>query len=242
MRDAELPGRKLRYEDNGGEGPPVVFLHAGSGNARMWEHQTPGFTAAGYRFVAYDRRAGSDAVDDLEALVEHLALERFHLAGTAAGGIVAVDYALTFPERLRTLVIANSIVGVQDGEYLELSKRLRPAPEFNAIPAEIRELGPSYRAANPEGTRRWKELAREGQATAQAMRNRITFAALETIRIPTLLITGDADLYTPPAVLRLFAARFPNCESLVIPECGHSAFWEQPELFNRAVLDFFSKH
>jgi pimeloyl-ACP methyl ester carboxylesterase len=43
-------------------------------------------------------------------------------------------------------------------------------------------------------------------------------------------------------VLRLLAARFPNCESLVIAECGHSAFWEQPEQFNRAVLDFISKH
>jgi pimeloyl-ACP methyl ester carboxylesterase len=50
------------------------------------------------------------------------------------------------------------------------------------------------------------------------------------------------DLYTPPSVLRLFAARFANCESVVVPECGHSAFWEQPELFNRAVLDFISKH
>jgi pimeloyl-ACP methyl ester carboxylesterase len=140
------------------------------------------------------------------------------------------------------LVIANSIVGVQDEEYLEITRRLRPAPEFNAIPAEIRELGPSYRAANPAGTKRWKELAKVGHNTPQATRNRITYAALKTIQTPTLLLTGDADLYTPPPVLRLFAARFPNCQSVVIPECGHSAFWEQPEAFNRAVLDFISKH
>lgn len=208
----------------------------------MWEHQIPDFTGAGFRFLAYDRRADGHAIDDLEALAEHLGLERFHLVGTAAGGIVAVDYALSFPQRLRSLVVANSIVGVQDDDYLEMTRRLRPAPEFNALPAEIRELGPSYRAANPQGARRWKELAKEGHPTAQGTRNRITFAALETIKTPTLLITGDADLYTPPPVLRLFAARFPNCESLVIPECGHSAFWEQPETFNRAVLDFISKH
>ena len=249
MRHAELPGARIRYEDSGGEGsgegPPVVFLHAGSGSSRMWQHQIPEFTAAGYRFIAYDRRGEGSAVDDLavdqlQALADHLGLERFHLVGTAAGGIVAVDYALTSPQRLRSLVIANSIVGVQDEDYVEVARRLRPAPEFNAIPAEIRELGPSYRAANAEGTRRWKELARH--SSPQATRNRITFAALQTIRIPTLLLTGDADLYTPPPVLRLFAARFPDCESLVIPECGHSAFWEQPELFNRAVLDFIAKH
>ena len=96
------------------------------------------------------------------------------------------------------------------------------------------------RAANAEGTRRWRELAQH--LRSQPTRNRITFAALETIRTPTLLITGDADLYSPPPVLRQFAARFPNCESLVVAECGHSAFWEQPEAFNQAVLDFLSKH
>ncbi len=217
-----------------------MFLHAGSGNARMWEHQISAFTAAGFRFLAYDRRAEGTALDDLEAFAEHLGLDRFHLVGTAAGGIVAVDYALSHAARLRSLVIANSIVGVQDKEYLEMTRRLRPAPQFNAIPVEIRELGPAYRATNPEGAARWKSLAQH--SSAHATRNRITFASLEEIKTPTLLVTGDADLYTPPPVLRLFAARFPHCESLVIPECGHSAFWEQPEQFNRAVLDFISKH
>jgi pimeloyl-ACP methyl ester carboxylesterase len=206
----------------------------------MWENQVPAFTGMGYRFIAYDRRAEGNAVDDLEALAAHLALDRFHLVGTAAGGIVAVDYALTHPERLISLVIANSVVGIQDEDYVEMARRLRPAPEFNAIPAEIRELGPSYRAANAEGTRRWKELSKP--MTPQGTKNRITFAALETIAVPTLLLTGDADLYTPPSVLRLVAARFPNAESVVIPECGHSAFWEQPEAFNTAVLDFLAKH
>jgi len=121
-----------------------------------------------------------------------------------------------------------------------MSRRLRPSPEFNALPTEVRELGPSYRAANPEGTKRWMELAQH--VASQPTKNRITWAALETINTPTLLITGDADLYTPPSVLRMFAERFPNCESLVIPECGHSAFWEQPEAFTRAVLDFLQKH
>jgi pimeloyl-ACP methyl ester carboxylesterase len=198
------------------------------------------FTNVGYRFICYDRPPNGAPVDDLEALAQHLGLERFHLVGTAAGGIIAVDYALSYPQRVRSLVIANSIVGVQDEDYVAMSRRLRPSPEFNALPVEVRELGPSYRAANPEGTRRWSELAQH--VASQPSKNRITWAALETIEAPTLLITGDADLYTPPSVLRMFAERFPNCESLVIPECGHSAFWEQPEAFTRAVLDFLQKH
>ena len=74
------------------------------------------------------------------------------------------------------------------------------------------------------------------------MRSRLTFSSLEGIKLPTLLLTGDADLYAPPAVLRLFAARIKNSESVIVPEAGHSAYWEQPEIFNRTVLSFIRKH
>jgi pimeloyl-ACP methyl ester carboxylesterase len=215
---------------------PVVFLHASSGNSRMWLHQEPFFTKAGYRFVAYDRKGKGPAADELELVAQQLKLQRFHLVGTAAGGIVATDYALSFPQRLLSLVIANSIVGVQDEEYLALMKRLRPSPQFDALPVEVRELGPSYRAANPDGEKRWKALA--GHMPTPKTRNRITFAALEAIETPTLLLTGDADLYSPPPVLELVQKRIRNARSIVVPACGHSAFWEQPETFNRAVLDF----
>ena len=215
----------------------LVFLHASSGNSRMWEqHQQPFFTAAGYRFVAYDRKGKGAAADELELVVQQLKLQRFHLVGTAAGGIAATDYALSFPQRLLSLVIANSIVGVQDEDYLALMKRLRPSPQFDALPVEVRELGPSYRASNPEGVERWKALA--GHLATPKTRNRITFAALETIETPTLLLTGDADLYAPPPVMELFQKRIRNARSIIVPACGHSAFWEQPETFNRAVLDF----
>jgi len=202
----------------------------------MWVHQEPFFTNAGYRFVAYDRKGKGAAADELELVAQQLKLERFHLVGTAAGGIVATDYALSFPRRLLSLVIANSIVGVQDEEYVALMKRLRPAPQFDALPVEVRELGPSYRAANPEGEKRWKALA--GHMPTPKTRSRITFAALETIETPTLLLTGDADLYSPPPVLELVQKRIRNARAIVVPACGHSAFWEQPETFNRAVLEF----
>ncbi len=138
-------------------------------------------------------------------------------------------------------MIANSIVGVQDPDYLELGRRLRPSPQFEALPAEFRELGPAYRAMNPEGMRRWMALV-QPRPPDPKMRNRITFAALETIKLPTLLLTGDADLYTPPPVLKLFKDRIRNSKSMVIAQCGHSAYWEQPEVFNRAVLAFIGKH
>lgn len=255
---ADLPGVRLFYVDSGGTGVPVVFLHSATGSSRVWEHQLPEFTKAGYRVIAFDRRgygrtvareSGSTTTtdaDDLEALMAHLGIERFHLVGTAAGGMVATDYAQSFPHRLRSVVIANSIVGVQDEEYLALGRRLRP-PEFGQLPPDFRELGPSYRAANPEGTKRWLDLERVSRAPGtapppQTWKNRTTFESLGTIQVPTLLLTGDADLYTPPPVLRLFAERIPNSRTVILPEVGHSAYWEAPQLFNRAVLDFIGRH
>ena len=257
---ADLPtGARIWYSDTGGSGAPVVFLHAATGSSQVWEHQIPAFKASNFRVVTYDRRGfGRTVIDpagiqpgtgseDLLALVDHLRVDRFHIVGTAAGGIVALDFAVSFPQRLRSLVLANSIGGVQDPEYLELGNRLRPAPQFNALPPEFRELSPSYRAVNPGGTERWKELERTNRSPgpappAQRMKSHMTFSTLERIKLPTLLLTGDADLYAPPAVLRLFAARISGSESVVVPEAGHSAYWEQPEIFNRTVLAFIRKY
>jgi pimeloyl-ACP methyl ester carboxylesterase len=255
---AELPGVRLFYTDTGGPGVPIVLLHAATGNVRSWEHQIPAFTRAGYRVIAFDRRGWGrttidqngpqpgTAADDLLALMEQLHLERFHVVGTAAGGFVAFDFALSFPNRLRSLVVANSIGGVQDEDFLALGRRLRP-PEFAAMPPEVRELSPAFRASDDEGTRRWVEIERSNRPagaapTAQPLRNTVTFARLQAVTVPVLLLTGGADMYAPPPVLRLFAARLRASKSLIVPEAGHSTYWEQPDVFNRAVLQFVRKH
>src|SRR5262245_26818143 len=120
---AQVPGARIWYTDSGGAGVPIVFLHAATGSSRVWEYQIPAFTASGYRVIAYDRRGygrtvidgggpPSTAADDLQGLLDHLGIERFHLLGTAAGGGAVLDYALSFPRRLRSLVVANAIGGV----------------------------------------------------------------------------------------------------------------------------------
>jgi pimeloyl-ACP methyl ester carboxylesterase len=253
----EVPGARLFYLDAGGSGPALVLLHAGTGSARVWEHQWAPLGAAGFRVIAYDRRGygrtttdpdgpPGTAADDLKALTDALALDRFHLVGTAAGGIVSIDFALAFPDRLRSLVVANSLGGVTDPSYVALGQRLRPK-EFAALPPDLRELGPAYRAADPAGTDRWLALERLSRAPGTAVRPQparqaVTFQMLEGLRVPTLLLTGGADMYTPPAALQLFSARIPGATSVVLPDVGHSAYWEQPEAFNRAVLDFVRRY
>ena len=253
---AESKGVHLNYTDTGGTGVAVVLMHAGTGSVRAWEHQTPAFVKAGYRVIAFDRRgwgrttvepgvAPGTAADDLIALMDSLHVDRFHLVGTAAGGFVTFDTALSFPSRLRSFVVANSIGGVTDPEFVALGRRLRP-PEFTAMPPELREVSPSYRAANPEGTARWVELEKlarpAGAAPAQPLKNTITFAKLETISVPALLLTGDADMFAPPPVLKMFAMHMKHAETVIVPEAGHSTYWEQPDAFNRAVLNFIRKH
>ena len=255
---ADLPGVHLWFNDSGGSGEPVVFVHAATGSSKVWEYQRPVFASRGYRVITYDRRGYGRSVvdssgpqpgtgaDDLNALMDYLKIDRFHLVGTAAGGFVAWDYALSFPKRLRSLVVANSIGGVQDPEYQQAMQRLR-TPDFLAMSPDMRELGPAYRVSNPSGAERWRELERSARPTsaqppAQTFRNRVTFALLETILVPTLLMTGDADMYAPPPIMRMFAARVKGSQSFVIPEAGHSGYWEQPEIFNRTVLDFIRRH
>jgi pimeloyl-ACP methyl ester carboxylesterase len=255
---ADLPGVHLFFTDSGGNGEPVVFVHAATGSSRVWEYQRAAFAARRYRVITYDRRGYGRSVadpsgpqpgtgaDDLNALMDYLKIDRFHLVGTAAGGFVAWDYALSFPKRLRSLVVANSIGGVQDPEYQAAMQRLR-TPDFLAMSPDMRELGPAYRVSNPTGADRWRELERTARPTSaqpppQTFRNRVTFALLETISLPTLLLTGDADMYAPPPIMRMFAAHVKGSKAVVIPEAGHSGYWEQPEFFNRTVLEFIAKH
>lgn len=271
----QLPSGKVFYRDSGGKGIPVVFLHAGSGNSMMWEYQIPAFTNAGYRFIAIDYRGAgntaggpsSNSTAIISELTTRLGLPKFHLLGTAAGGGAALQYALTNRDKLRSIIVANSIGNVMDKEYSDMGNRIRPAG-FNQLPLDLKELGPSYRASNPEGVKRWLELAGEDRtaapppgpdalgAPARGMGGgpppgdapggnnpyAVTWANLEKLTIPTLLITGDADLYTPPSVLRMFADHMKHAETAIIAESGHSAYWENPDAFNRTVLAFMSKH
>jgi pimeloyl-ACP methyl ester carboxylesterase len=248
-------GHALWFFDTGGDGIPVVLLHAGVGSGRVWEHQIPAFAAAGYRLIGYSRRghAGSILGDhgapgigaaDLLTLVDHLNLKEFHLVGTAAGGMVAADFTISHEQRLLSLVLANTIVGVSDADYRAIQTRLWPHG-FDALPPDFRELSPSYRHLEPEGCKRWTALVLEARAAAlpdQAFANDVTWHRLAAWQLPVLLLTGDADLYMPPSVMRLLNGRIPGSESRLVADCGHSAFWEQPDIFNRLVLAFICRH
>lgn len=249
-----VEGSRLWYWDTGGTGPAVILLHAGTQSAAGWVYQQPVLAQAGYRVIAYSRRGyfrsdGGDAehpgfgADDLRCLTDHLQLNRVDLVGAAQGAFFAIDYTLSWPERVRSLAVISSYMGITDADYAAVNARLRP-PFFATLPHDFQELSPSYRAGNPDGLAAWQALEHEaipGKRITPKMKQPLTWARLETIRTPTLLMTGDSDLYTPPSLLRMQAQHMPHAAVHVIREAGHSPYWEQPEAFNRILLDFLKQ-
>ena len=246
---ADLGNTRLRYWDTGGAGDAIVLLHPGSGSDEFYPYQQPVFAGAGYRVIAYSRRGqggsdlGSDAAsyfaaDDLLGLMQYLGVTTAHLVGNALGGYVGLDLALSRPDRVSSLVLACSMMGISEPEYTRTLQALRPGT-FEALPIEVKELGPSYRAANPRGVAEWKARhERSGTRSPVRLRNTITWSALAGLRAPTLLVTGDADLWIPPYLLWRVGERIPGSTVVIVPSCGHGVQWEQPTRFNDAVLAF----
>ncbi|WP_052401389.1 alpha/beta fold hydrolase [Muricoccus aerilatus] len=251
-----LPGVRLFVRDTGGSGTPVILLHANTGTSASWAEQFEALSAAGYRVIAFDRRGwgrslpdpggpqpGSVA-EDLAALVDHLRLPPFHLLGVAGGGFVALDYAAWRPETLRSLVVAASTGSFSEPEMERMTRNL-DVPGFRQLPESFIEIGPSFRATQPERTAAWlaaEENARQKGARPQPLRTPNTFAKVEAIRTPLLVISASADLLAPPTLMRGWVSHMRQAEWVAIADAGHSVPMEQPELFNRAVLDFLRRH
>jgi pimeloyl-ACP methyl ester carboxylesterase len=255
---AELPGVKLWFIDTGGAGEPVMLLHPNTGTSETWEPQIAMLSQAGYRVIAFDRRGwgksfadekpgakSRSVAEDLDALVGYLKLARFHLLGVAGGGFIAMDYAAWRPERLRSLIVGASTGMIQDKEIADFIARIA-IPGIREQSPHYREIGPSYRGANPDGVKRWIEIdehARHPGAGFQpSLRTPNTFAKIRSIQTPALVIAADADLLAPPGLMRIWAAHLRNHEWAVIYDAGHAMTWEQPGRFNDIVLDFLSRH
>jgi len=250
----DIPGAQLFYWDTGGNGTPIVLMHPASGSAMIWAYQQEAFVKAGYRVIAYSRRgyAKSSAFDkanpgsgseDLAAFAAALNLPRFHLIASAAGGSISMDFALSYPDKLLSLTISSNSAGVRDGAIFKAAEQSKPQG-WDKMPVEFRELGPSYRAVNAAGTKLWLDLEHHaliGTDYRQVPTNRITDASLKNVKVPTLLMTGAADLITPPAIMRLVRDAIPGAQMVVAEETGHSLYWERPDLFNSTVLEFLAR-
>lgn len=255
---AAIPGTKLWYWDTGGKGQPIVLVHPATGSGLIWVYQQPAFAKAGYRVIGYSRRGyyksepadkakGGHPSEDLKNLMDYLKIDRFHAVASAAGCSVTLDFAMSYPGRLRSMVLSSGAFGTladKEKVYGEMTRATR-VKGLAEMPPEFREIGPGYRAANPRGVKEWVELEHKAinvNRLGPTNQNEFTFAKLKNVRTPTLLLAGGADLMAPSPLHRLMAGQMPNAQVQVVAEAGHSIYWEQPDAFNRAVLAFVRRH
>jgi pimeloyl-ACP methyl ester carboxylesterase len=260
-------GVNIYYEDTG-EGYPLVWSHEFAGNYDSWEPQVRFFTRR-YRVITYAARGypPSDvpedpdaysqelAVDDLRQLLGHLGIEQAHLGGLSMGGAVVLNFGFVYPEMCRSLVVASAGSGTTDREaFLANSEAMaarllaegmgRVADEYTRGNTRVQLL-----RKDPRG---WQEF-RDGMAAHSAMGSALTFRGfqikrptiyqleeqLKALQVPTLIMIGDED--EPCVEPSIFMKRrIPSAGLSVFPQSGHAINLEEPDLFNRTVLDFLT--
>ena len=251
MAYLDVNGADIFYTDHGGSGTPVVLVHAAAGNSDCWVEQVPAFSEAGYRVATFDLRgfgrspatgpANEGSIsEDILALARALELPPFFLIGTAYGGFGVLELAADHPELLRGAVLSTSFGGISDPEYAALRQQHIP-PDLASWPTVEKELGKTYRASNPEGVARFLEMEASGyrpDGARQSLRQPQTLQRLGTISAPMLVIAGDEDVYAPPPVMQAIADAIPGARFEVVHGAGHSAYWEQPAVWNGLILNF----
>ena len=176
-------------------------------------------------------------------LLSCLNVERAHILGAAAGGLTATGFAVAHPDRTRSLILAGTIFSLDEGDWREFYGRLGIAAVRDTVSTAFIELGPAYRLTNPDGAKRFAKLSEASKPAALPRQKRgidVTWRALKQMTTPTLLVTGEADLYAPPPLQAKVAEHLANHRLKTIPAVGHAAYWEEPETFNAIVLDYLN--
>ena len=261
---ADVNGARLYYE-SGGEGSPVVFVHAGLADSGMWDGQFEAFTAH-CRAIRYDMRGFGQSVPvkgdyshagDLAGLLKFLGVRQASLVGCSQGGSVILDFALDNPAAAAALVlVSTSPVG------LELD--MPASPEFADLQAAL--LTNDWTAFLELSARIWFDgrgrtpdqvdpLARKRLVGMYLRRLQLTRAdpgkekpvpdppaadRLDELNLPTLIVTGDRDLEFVHAAAAYMAEHIAGAQAVVLPNAAHMLNMEHPTEFNQLVLDFLS--
>ena len=256
-------GRARLHVGEAGSGEPLVFLHAGIADGRMWVPQQDAF-AATRRTLAIDRRGFGRTiyeaepfshVDDLIAVLDGLGIERTVLVGCSMGGRLAIDTALAHPQRVRAVVlVATAVSGApQIGAFppaieakfaaLEAAERADLLDEVNEIEAQLWLDGPQQPAGRVSGPLRELFLAMNDMALHAApvgseVEPLPAWPRLHTLAMPTLVVWGTFDFPHLLDRMRHIVATVPGACSHVVTHTAHLPNLERPEEFNAALARF----
>ena len=262
-------GTRLYFEETGA-GTPVVFVHEFAGDCRSWETQLR-FLGRTFRCIAFNARgfppsdvpedgarySQAHARDDIVAILDHLKIDRAHIVGLSMGGFATLHFGIAYPQRARSLVIAGCGYGAEPDKKAKFQAECEAAAaSFEAdwgAAAKKYALGPTRVQLQNKDARGWAEFAAqlaEHSARGQALTMRGVqmkrpslyelVDAMRKIELPALIVTGDEDdPCLEPALL--MKRNIPAAGLVVIPWSGHTINLEEPDAFNRALLEFFIK-
>lgn len=258
---------KLYYEVTG-EGFPLVLSHEFGGTLQSWEPQVR-FFSRHYQVITYNHRGFPPSevpeeeraysqerlVEDLYQLLRHLGIKQAFIGGLSMGGNIALNFGLAHPETSRALIIAATGAGTTDQKNFEiklegLARQIetegwkvvaeRYAKEANRI---------QLLRKDPRGWREFRDelAAHSDKGSVLTIRGVILkrppisalIPKLQKLTVPTLILVGDEDeLCLDPSLM--MKKNLPSSGLAIFPQAGHAINFEEPDLFNRTVLDFLT--
>jgi len=256
------PELSIHYiEDNPSGHMPVILLHGLGANGNSWQLQFPALVEANFRVIAPDTRGFGQSTfpggkttihamaEDMVELLTSLQIDKTDVVGISMGGTIALQLAIDHPELVRKLVLVNTFAHLRPdslsgwfyfvvrlvliqllglrAQAQVVSNRLFPKPEQE----ELRQLLIiQIMQADPHGYR----------AAMRALWNFNVTNRLESINMPTLVITGDVDTTVPLKIQQNLAKQIPNARQVFIPQAGHAVTVEKPIEYNQAMMLFLN--
>jgi 3-oxoadipate enol-lactonase len=248
---------QLYYEIHGA-GQPLVFIHGLGSSTRDWEAQVPEFSTS-YQVITFDLRGHGQSDKsagpyhmamfsaDLASLLETLGIETAHVVGLSLGGAIALQFALDYGARVKTLTVVNSgpTLGDPAQAQQEIERRVGIVRQLG-MRAMGQALSPNLFPKPEQASLRETFVARwaenDPQAYIEATRSLLGWDVtnrLSTLECPTLVIAADQD-YSPVAVKEAYVKLIPNARLIVMADAHHAVSMEQPRQFNMALMRFLT--
>jgi len=249
-----VDGGEVWADDTGGDGRPLVLLHPGSGDSRIWAPIMPALTPR-YRVIRYDARGWGKSpaavtefslLRDLVTVLDHYGIERAPIVGCSQGGASALGLALEQPERVPAIVLlCPGILGApepgddaqEDDPDLEAAfERAVGAKDVDGLAGVLQQVW-GRAGATPEAMEQLRSMARAILANGDLeQEDPPFFDRLGEISVPASLLVGDADY--PPLIEsnKRAAARIPDCAFTFVPGLDHLPPLREPGLVVRVII------
>ena len=252
MSEAKLNGVTIHYEDSG-DGPALILTHGYASIGRMWEPQRKPLNDAGYRLVSWDMRGHGETespadpaqysealtIADIGGLMDLLGIEKAVVGGLSLGGFMSLAFQLAHPDRVRALLLCDTGPGYRSDEARAKWNRMA---EKSAVNFEAKGLDAVGRSPEVQAAVKYHKSAAGLANSARGMLAQVDSRVIDhlpDIDVPTLIIVGEHDEPYHGAS-QYMQSKIAGSRLETIPGAGHAANMDNPEAFNRVVLEFLA--